>query len=137
MKIERIVLNGKILAYIIRGNSKVEGKHFGGSTEDFLQVGVMRLDEGTELKPHYHPPQRKTITMNQEVLIILSGKVEALFFDVDKKTKVDSSILESGDIIVLLEGGHGFNILKDTKLIEVKQGPYQGQEKDKKYVELK
>ena len=136
MIVENIESNGKQLAYIIHGNSEVKGQQFFGSAEDFLQVGIMGLDKGTELKPHYHLPQRKIITKNQEVLIILSGKVEVLFFNSDKKTKIDSFILKGGDIIVLLEGGHGFNILEDTKLIEVKQGPYKGQENDKVFVEI-
>lgn len=136
MRIEKIKSNNKQLAYIIRIASNVTGQHFFGDTEDFLQVGMMGLDKGTELKAHYHLPQNKMITKNQEVLIIVSGKVEVFFFDSDNNIKVGSSILEDGDILVLLDGGHAFKILSDTKLIEVKQGPYKGQEKDKKYMEF-
>jgi len=134
MKIEEIESNGKLLAYIIHGYFDITGKHFAGDTEDFLQVGVMGLPGGTKLKSHYHLPQNKLITKNQEVLIILSGKIEVMFFDIDNRTKVDSRILQGGDIVVLLEGGHGFNILSETRLIEVKQGPYEGQEKDKSFL---
>ena len=137
MKIEKIKSDDKEFAYIIRNAPNVTGQHFFGDTEDFLQVGMMGLDKGTELKAHYHLPQDKMITKNQEVLIIVSGKVEAVFFDKDKKTKAGSVILKDGDILVLLEGGHAFKILSDTKLIEVKQGPYEGQEKDKKFLEIK
>ena len=94
----------------------------------------MGFAKGTRLKPHIHLPQDKIIKKNQEVLIILSGMLEVAFYD--EKTKIDSRILEGGDIIVFLDGGHGFDIITETKLIEVKQGPYQGQEKDKKYLEL-
>ena len=135
MKIENIKSNGKQLAYIIRNASRITGQHFFGNTEDFLQVGIMGLDKDTELKAHYHLPQNKMITKNQEVLIIVSGKMEVFFFEGDNNKKVGSSILKDGDVLVLLEGGHAFKILSDTKLIEVKQGPYEGQEKDKKFIE--
>jgi len=124
-----------MLAYIIHGSSRVKGQNFLGEPEDFLQVGIMGLAKGTKLKPHYHLPQKKNINKNQEVLIILSGKMEAIFFDDQNNKKVDSAILEGGDILVLLDGGHGFKMLADTSLVEVKQGPYEGQHKDKNYIE--
>jgi hypothetical protein len=34
--------------------------------------------------------------------------------------------LETGDIILLVAGGHGFRCLEDTVLLEIKQGPYTG-----------
>ena len=107
-----------------------------GDAEDFLQVGMMSLDEGTEFKPHYHIPQENAITIKQKVLIIFSGKVEASFYDIDKKIKVDSVILTDGDILVILSGGHGFKMLAKTKFVEIKQGPYQSPEDDKKYIKF-
>jgi len=136
MKIERIISKNKLLAYIIRGNTEVKGKNFLGNPEDFLQVGVMQLDEGEEFKPHYHIFQENVITIKQKVLIILSGKVEASFYDIDKKIKVDSAILTDGDILVILAGGHGFKMLDKTKFVEIKQGPYQVPEDDKKYIKF-
>ncbi|MBW1798869.1 MAG: hypothetical protein JRJ21_10825, partial [Deltaproteobacteria bacterium] len=102
MNIEEIEFNGKLLAYIIHGTFDITGQQFAGDTEDFLQIGVMRLPGGTKLKSHYHLPQKKLITKNQEVLIVLSGKIEVLFFDIDEKTEVGSRILKGGDIIALL-----------------------------------
>ena len=31
---------------------------------------------------------------------------------------------KSGDVIVLLQGGHGFKVSEKISLIEIKQGPY-------------
>jgi len=59
---------------------------------------------------------------------------EAEFYERSGK-KVGSAILNSGDTILLLRGGHGFNILEDSKIIEVKQGPYYGVEEDKQLLE--
>ena len=35
-----------------------------------------------------------------------------------------SKILKEKDIIMLVHGGHGFKILKDVEMLEIKQGPY-------------
>jgi hypothetical protein len=43
---------------------------------------------------------------------------------------LQSTILEAGDIILLAFGGHGFEMLEPTEIIEVKQGPFAG-DKDK------
>lgn len=133
MKVEKVFSKNKLLAYIVRNIAQINGQKFFSETEDFLQVGVMGLSKDTELKPHYHLPQYKTIDKNQEVLIILSGKIEVTFFDIDSNEKVDSKIVEGGCILVLIDGGHGFRMLEDTQLVEVKQGPYEGQSMDKSY----
>ena len=43
---------------------------------------------------------------------------------------LESRILVAGDVVLLARGGHGFEMLEDSELIEVKQGPYAG-DKDK------
>ena len=44
-------------------------------------------------------------------------------------------IIQAGDKVLLASGGHGFDVLEDTVIFEVKQGPYPGYEKAKKYLE--
>ena len=83
-----------------------------------------------------HRSSPKTINEIQEVLYIEHGKVEVEFYESSGK-KIGNAILNSGDTILLLSGGHGFNILEDTKMIEVKQGPYSGVEEDKGYLEIR
>ena len=48
------------------------------------------------------------------------------FYD-DEKNYLESRILESGDVILLAFGGHGFEMIEDSEIIEVKQGPYVGE----------
>jgi mannose-6-phosphate isomerase-like protein (cupin superfamily) len=130
MYIETIEYNNERLAYIIRKSIKVDGKKFFGSPDDFLQIGYMNLKKGEILKPHIHKPQKKLITKNQEVLYIVSGKMKVSFYDKIPK-KINEALLSDGDLIVLLSGGHGFEFLEDTELIEIKQGPYTGKSNDK------
>jgi len=135
MSIETIEYNNERLAYIIRKDIEVEEKEFFGSPDDFLQVGYMNLKRGDILKPHIHKPQNKIITKNQEVLYIVSGKMKVNFYNRVPQKIVDI-ILTDGDLIVLSAGGHGFEFLEETKMIEVKQGPYTVRDNDKEILEI-
>jgi hypothetical protein len=64
------------------------------------------------------------------VLFIKSGKVRVDFYD-DHQNYYESRILNKNDVILLASGGHGFEMLEVSEIIEVKQGPYS-QKKDKK-----
>lgn len=128
--IEKIEWAGKIFALIIRSNYELEGADFITPTSNSLQIGILKHKQGMNIKPHIHNNFPRTINETQEVLHIVRGKVEAEFYD-NAARKIGSTILDSGDTILLLSGGHGFKFLEDTKMIEVKQGPYANTEKDK------
>ena len=136
MNIETIEYNNKRLAYIIRKDIEIKGKKFFGSLDDFLQIGYMNLKKGNTLKPHIHKLQKKIITENQEVIYIVSGKMKVTFYNRIPQ-KISEAILTDGDLIILLSGGHGFEFLEDTKMIEIKQGPYTGRDNDKIILEVK
>jgi len=128
--IEKIKYEDKVLALILRRDYPVDGVSFITAEDEPIQLGVLKHQRGIRIKPHIHKNQPRTISEVQEVLYIEYGKVEAEFYDRSGK-KVGSNILNSGDAIILLSGGHGFNILEDSKIIEIKQGPYYGVEEDK------
>ncbi len=130
MMIEKIEGQDKVFALILRQNYEPEGVNFITSEDNPLQLGILKHRQGTKIKPHIHKNFRKTIEQVQEILHIEYGRVEADFYNEGGK-RVASSILHPGDTILLLSGGHGFKILEDSKIIEVKQGPYYGAEEDK------
>ena len=68
--------------------------------------------------------------LTQEVLFIKRGKIIVDFYTNDKKYVI-SRILNTGDLLFLCNGGHGFEVLEDTEMFEVKQGPYSSKQKDK------
>ncbi len=131
--IEEVKHKGKVLAIIIRANYQPSGVNFITSNNNPLQVGVMGHKRGVKIKPHVHKSLPKTLTQLQEVLHIEHGKVEAEFYD-DDGSKIKSIPLSCGDTILLLCGGHGFTVSEDCKIIEIKQGPYQGVEADKELI---
>ena len=132
-RIERIEWKGEILALILRSNYEPEGTNFITSGENPIQLGVLKHRQGTKIKPHVHKNIPKIINDIQEVLHMEYGKVEVEFYD-SANTKIGITILNSGDTILLISGGHGFNVLEDSKLIEVKQGPYYSVGEDKERI---
>ncbi|GAI41754.1 unnamed protein product, partial [marine sediment metagenome] len=86
------------------------------------------------IKAHFHKKVHRDIFLTQEVLFIKKGKVTVNFYTIDKKY-ITSRLLNAGDVIFLCSGGHGFKMLEDTEMIEVKQGPYSGRDTDKEIFE--
>lgn len=126
--IKEIVYKGKRLALVVKKH-ELSGKKFVSSNEDYIQVGYMNLAKWEKIIPHFHKELVREINKTQEVLYIISGKVRVSFYI--EKEKIEEVIIEGGDLIILLEGGHGFEFLEETNLIEIKQGPYLDVEKDK------
>jgi len=130
MEAEIIKHNNKRYAFIIRKQKEFIGKQFFGESKDFLQIGYMNLNKNDVIQPHKHIKKEIRVKLTQEVLYMLSGKMKVNFYD-SKNKIIDNTILFDGDLIILLSGGHGFEFLEDSKIIEIKQGPYKGKEKDK------
>ena len=91
-----------------------------------LQVGVLKHQGGTIIQTHEHKKILREVELTNEALIILSGKIKANFYY--KRELVDSWVCGPGDILLLLEGGHGFEIVEDACIIEAKLGPYLEQD---------
>jgi hypothetical protein len=128
--IEKIEHGNKVFAIILRKKSDMEKTEF-LTPEDYpLQLGILKYGNGAVVKPHIHKTFEKVINKRQEVLLIQKGKIEASFYTNGGK-KIASTVLNQGDVLFLADGGHGFKMLEDAKIIEVKQGPYDGVERDK------
>jgi hypothetical protein len=85
----------------------------------------MRHPAGKIIDPHIHNPVSRNVQYTQEVLFIKRGRLRVDFYDNDQRY-IESRILQGGDVILLATGGHGFEVLEEIEMIEVKQGPYQG-----------
>lgn len=123
--IEKIVHNDVLLSLIIRAGFKEPGISFFTPDDFSQQLAYMHHPVGKEIPPHVHNPVPREVTFTQEVLFIRKGKLRVDFYD-DDRTYLESRILEGGDTILLATGGHGFEVLEEVEMIEVKQGPYAG-----------
>lgn len=111
-----------------------DGLNFFSPDEDFIQVGTWGYGAGTELKAHIHNEVRREVLWTQEVLFVRKGRLRANIFDT-KQNKVAELNVEAGDVIILLRGGHGYDILEDgTQVMEIKNGPYVGADADRRRI---
>lgn len=125
--LETIKHNNHTLAVIIKASYRSEGIEFFTPGDFSQQLGYMNRKKGYEIAPHRHNLVERRVTLTQEVLYIKSGKVRVDFYN-DEQIYLESRVLERGDVILLAAGGHGFEMLEDSEMIEVKQGPYCGEE---------
>lgn len=125
--IETICFNSQMLAIIIRSNFSKEGIEFFTPSDFSQQLAYMNRPEGYVIQPHVHNPIRREVQYTKEVLFIKSGKVRVDFYS-DTQKYLESSVLDAGDVILLAYGGHGFQIIEAAEIIEVKQGPYAGEQ---------
>ena len=124
--IDKITHNDDLLSIIIRADYKKDGIDFFTPDEFSQQLGYMNRPKDYIIPPHTHNLIERKVTFTQEVLIIKSGKVRADFYD-DDQNYIKSSLLFPGDVILLASGGHGFQMIEESEIIEVKQGPYCGE----------
>ena len=127
--LKKITHNNQLQAIIISNKFNEEGIHFFTPDEFSQQLAFMKHPKGKKIQAHVHNSVPREVEYTQEVLFIRKGKVRVDFFDITQKY-IESYILETGDVILLAHGGHSFEILEETEMIEVKQGPYAG-DKDK------
>ncbi|MDE1854293.1 MAG: hypothetical protein KGI38_11190 [Thaumarchaeota archaeon] len=126
---------GLKLAIYVSGKEVQKGLNFYTSDSDFIQVGTWVYESGKELLPHIHNKGvRREIDRTQELIHVIQGRLRARLYSEDEK-EVASLEMTSGDTLVLLGGGHGYEVLEDgTKVLEVKNGPYVGLELDRRRI---
>ena len=124
-QVEKIVSNGKPLAYIIRGELEPTQTTFFTPPEFKQQVGYIVYPAGGEIQRHLHRPLERNLVGTSEVLIVRRGRCQIDIYN-DCRELVASRELRSGDITLMVGGGHGFRMQEDTVFLEVKQGPYTG-----------
>ena len=128
---EKILIDKKVAVLIYRNNDWTEGLNFITTPETNIQVGSWWYPKGKVLDKHYHNESPRTANKTQEMVYVKKGKMRVLIYDSENSFSGDF-ILNEGDLAVMLDGGHGYEILEnDTQIIESKNGPFLGVENDK------
>jgi mannose-6-phosphate isomerase-like protein (cupin superfamily) len=123
--VEKIEHAGEMLALIVRDEYSKPGISFFTPNELSQQLAYMQHPAGKLIEPHLHNPVPRNVSYTQETLFIKRGRLRVDFFD-DQQNYLESRELKAGDVVLLVRGGHGFEVLEDLEMIEVKQGPYAG-----------
>lgn len=124
--IDQISIDGRLAAIILRTSYRAKDIEFFTPDDFSQQLGYMNRPQGYVIPPHMHNSVPREVQFTKEVLFIKSGKVRVDFYD-DDQNYLESRVLYQGDVILLAFGGHGFEMLEPTEIIEVKQGPYAGE----------
>ncbi len=124
--IEQITHDGAMLAIIVRATFNKPGISFFTPNDLSQQLAFMRHPSGKKIQPHVHNPVPREVHYTQEVLFIRRGVLRVDFYD-STQHYLESRLLLAGDTILLATGGHGFEIIEEVEMIEVKQGPYAGE----------
>ncbi|MBF0244701.1 MAG: hypothetical protein HQL31_05465 [Planctomycetes bacterium] len=124
---EIIQHQGETLALLLRNSFCEPGAHFFTPNNYSQQLGHMNHPAGKVIPAHLHNIKLRSIEITQEVLLIKKGKIRVDLYDHDRNY-LESRELYSGDVLFLASGGHGFTMLEETEMVEIKQGPYMGDE---------
>ena len=142
--IEKIKYKNKLFALIVSGNYRSKkGITFFTPDDATQQFGYIKHRKGYVIKPHKHKKRLTKIFTTTEVILLLKGVLRVDFYNLKKKY-LFSKILKEKSIILLVHGGHGFKVIKDVEMIEVKQGPFNAandkikfEEVDEKKIKIK
>jgi mannose-6-phosphate isomerase-like protein (cupin superfamily) len=125
--VQQIAYNNRVLAIVISSNFNQPGIHFFTPDTFSQQIAYMKHPTGKVIQPHVHNPVPREVYYTQEVLLLKKGKLRVDFYS-EQQQYLESRILVAGDVILLISGGHGFEVIEEVEMIEVKQGPYVGEQ---------
>ena len=131
--IKNIYDGENLLAIIISSQFDKPGISFFTPDDFSQQLAYMKHPKGKIIQPHIHNPVPRKVENTQETLFIKSGKIRVDFFDL-KQNYLESYILSQHDVILLIKGGHGFEVLEEIEMFEVKQGPYVGENDKTRFI---
>ncbi len=121
--------NDNLLAIVVKEDYTADGISFFTPDEFSQQLAYMHHPVGHIIEPHIHNKVVREVLYTKEVLVVRRGKMRCDFYS-DDREYIKSIILETGDVLLLASGGHGFKCIEETEMFEIKQGPYSG-DKDK------
>ena len=133
MKKEEIVIDGHLCAIILPADFDEPGIQFFTSNDLSQQLASMSYSAGKVIPAHTHNLVRREVSYTQEALFIRKGKVRVDFYTQRQEYR-KSRVLGAGDVILLIAGGHGFEVLEEVNMVEIKQGPYFGDSDKTRFV---
>jgi oxalate decarboxylase/phosphoglucose isomerase-like protein (cupin superfamily) len=128
---------GQLIARFVKSESLWlnPGLAFWSSESEFVQVGTWAHPEGTKLPAHIHNVFPREALRTQETVYVVQGSLQATLFD-DNGELVTEIAMRAGDLLVCLTGGHGYSINEpETRVLEIKNGPDSGPERDRRRLE--
>ncbi len=123
--------NNNLIAIVHKDSDFRDGKTFYTDNNKDFQFGTFNLEQGEIIENHIHNSQKREINKTSEAIVVIKGSLKIMLFD-NEKNFIDAVIINTNDAILLFEGGHGIEVIEESKFIEFKQGPYI-EDMDKKH----
>ncbi len=130
--IETISDKGQILCVIIDTIQLPDHTTFLTPAEFKQQVGFVVYPKSGEVARHLHRKLERHLVGTSEVLIVKKGHCLIDIYNDDREL-IATRELFPGNVMLMVGGGHGFRMLEDTVLLEIKQGPYTGLDEKEKF----
>lgn len=130
--IEEIKAGDQIIAIILYNEFNKDGIAFFSPDNFSQQLGYLKHGKGYKIPAHVHILHERGVKYTQETLFIKKGHIRVNFYN-DDKAYLTSRELKTGDTVLLASGGHGFEFLEESEMIEVKQGPYCGDQDKERF----
>lgn len=132
--VEVIERDGVTYAIVVRGDVQSDQRYNFICPDHYpFQLGVSFYRGGDVVRDHEHLPRQLSISMFQELVLVTRGRAAMRLYDGGRRL-IGTWSLASGDLVLLIAGGHGFDMLEDTKIVEVKQGPFDPRTSDKVFI---
>lgn len=125
-----IVANGDRLIAHVYDLSQAHPVFFPTPEDAEMQCGFGQVSRVTEIPAHIHNPIERNIASTSEFVLVLEGSMKVTFID-EKEQSIKSFQLGELECFLQFSGGHQIEFAEGTRYIELKQGPYLGNSKDK------
>ena len=120
-----LVKNEEIVyCIIIRSNYNNDGYNFFTEDSASMQIGSLIFKKGKIIEPHYHRKIDRISKKCAETIFVKKGRVKVNFYNPKNFNFLEYRILDPNDVMLIQDGAHGFEVIDDLEMIEVKLGPY-------------
>ena len=117
-------------------NNINEGLDFLTNDDSFVQVGTWKYEKGKILDAHYHNTFERKSYITQEVVLVLEGTIICNLYTTDGEF-IASEEIKQNQLIIQFLGVHEYEIMDNSKVLEIKNGPYFGPDKDRTRVNIR
>ncbi|HET7098642.1 MAG TPA: hypothetical protein VFI61_00170 [Patescibacteria group bacterium] len=122
--IENVYNGQKVISVIFKNNSKIVDSVFVTQKHYPMQVGIHASFDKKKFSKHIHNDINIADKIScHEVLLVQSGVVTVDYFSKNGR-KIATKKLKAGDGVLIMDVIHQVTLSKNSKVIEIKQGPY-------------
>jgi hypothetical protein len=133
--IREIIVDDIHYCTLVKPTLSAEGLNFITSDDKTIQVGIWNYKKNKELEPHFHNDYERNADITGESVFVSKGKILIKVYKKNKELILEET-LHSGEMVIQFYGIHEYIMLEDSIIIETKNGPYFGPEKDRTRVEI-